>query len=70
MKSILLLLLGNFFNSNEFYKRHIQICSSTYAIDKKWNLNLKDNNSFTYTIETIDSKLNKNNKQEVLWANG
>lgn len=66
MKYLMLFVLGSFSGSNEIYKRHIQVCSSTQAIDRKWNLYLRDNNTFTYVIKTIDSKLIKQNKQEVL----
>lgn len=66
MKYLALFVLSSFSGSNEVYKRHIQVCSSTQAIDKKWDLYLRDNNTFTYVIKTIDSKLVRQNKQDVL----
>ncbi|MEP7318977.1 MAG: hypothetical protein ABI921_09545 [Panacibacter sp.] len=53
-----------FKNDDETYQRHIQLCSVTNAVDRKWQLVLNSNGNFVYAIQTIDTKANpKNSKQ-------
>ena len=52
----ILLFFLNVDISGEYY-RHIQVCSGVNAIDRKWQLSIKPDRTFLFSIKSINTNL-------------
>ncbi|MFT3934085.1 MAG: lipocalin family protein [Chitinophagaceae bacterium] len=41
---------------NGSYYSHQQLCSGLFAVDRKWHLTIQADSSFSYSIETMDTR--------------
>ena len=61
MRIFIIILIGIVYpflgsEKNRNYVGHIQYCSGAYAVDRTWNLKLKEKGTYLFKIENVDTK--------------